>query len=52
MPKLIEMGIELNDLYTAVSKDIYRYICEDQIHLSQDGIALCSELVVKAIKGE
>ena len=52
VPKLVELGIEINDLYTAVSNDIYRYICNDQIHLSQDGITLCSELVVKAIKGE
>ena len=51
VPKLQEMGIEINDLYSAVNKDVYKYICEDQIHLSKEGIDLCSDLVVKAIKG-
>ena len=52
VPKLMEMGIEINDLYKAVSKDIYKYICDDQLHLSEAGIELCSNMVVKAIKGE
>lgn len=52
VPKLVEMGIEINDLHSAVSKDIYKYIGSDQLHLSQEGIDFCSELVVKAIKGE
>ena len=52
VPKLEAMGIEINDLYSAVSKDIYRYICEDQIHLSKEGIELCSKMVVDAIKAK
>ena len=51
VPKLLDMGIEINDLYTAVSQDIYKYICEDQIHLSKEGIDLCSKMVIDAIKG-
>ena len=51
VPKLQEMGIEINDLHSAVNQDVYRYICDDQIHLSKEGIELCSKMVVDAIKG-
>ncbi len=51
VPRLQEMGIEINDLHSAVNQDIYRYICDDQIHLSKEGIELCSKMVVDAIKG-
>ena len=50
--KLQEMGVEINDLHGLVSQDLYRYICEDQIHLSAEGGELCAKQVVKAIKGE
>ena len=50
VPKLQEMGIEINDLYSLVAQDIYKYICEDQIHLSAEGIELCSKQVVSVIK--
>ena len=50
VPKLRSMGIEINDLGAAVSKDIYKYICEDQIHLSKEGIDLCAKMVVDVIK--
>ncbi len=52
VPKLQELGIEINDLHSAVSQDVKRYIGEDKIHLSAEGIDLCAEMVVKAIKGE
>ncbi|MBQ7374256.1 MAG: SGNH/GDSL hydrolase family protein [Clostridia bacterium] len=52
VPKLMEMGIEINDLHTTVMQDVYKYICEDQIHLSEEGIAVCAKQVVNAIKGE
>lgn len=51
VPKLVEMGVEINDLNATVSQDIYRYICEDQIHLTEEGIDLCARQVVNAIKG-
>jgi sulfur transfer complex TusBCD TusB component (DsrH family) len=47
------MGIEINDLNAVVSKDILSYIREDdKIHLTDKGIAVCAEQVVKVIKGE
>ena len=51
VPKLQEIGIEINDLHTTVMQDLYKYIGVDQIHLSEEGIAVCAEQVVKAIKG-
>ena len=51
VPILKDMGIEINDLNTAVSADIHKYVKEcDKIHLSEAGIDLCADLVVKAIK--
>ena len=52
VPKLEELGIEINDLHSTVMQDLYRYIGEDQIHLSQEGIAVCSQQVVDMIKAE
>lgn len=52
VPKLQEMGIEINDLHALVMQDLYKYIGEDQIHLSPEGMKVCSQQVVKFIKGE
>ena len=40
----------INDLHTAVAKDIDRYIAEDTLHLSQEGIEFCAGMVADAIK--
>ena len=51
VPRLQEIGIKINDLHSAVSKDIHKYIKEcDKIHLSDEGIDLCAKMVVDAIK--
>lgn len=51
VPKLQEMGILINDLYALVSQDVYKYIREDdQIHLTDEGIQVCAEQVVRMIK--
>ena len=52
VPKLIEMGIVINDLYTPLSKDVYKYVCDDTIHLSEDGIALAADMVEAIIRQE
>ena len=52
VPKLQELGVEINDLYSTVMQDLYRYIGADQIHLSEEGIAVCSKQVVDMIKAE
>ena len=52
VPRLQEMGIEINDLHSIVVQDIDKYIGEDKIHLSKAGIALCSQQVAKVIKSK
>ena len=51
VPRLQAMGVQINDLFTPVSADIPRYIrADDLIHLTEEGIVLCTELVEKAIR--
>ena len=50
VPLLEEKGVIINDLHKLVSSDIDRYICEDHIHLSQEGIRVCSEQVSAVIR--
>lgn len=50
VPKLREMGILINDLYSAVAENIDEYICEDNIHMSESGIALCARLTADCIR--
>ncbi len=47
---LREHGVVINDLYTTVAQDIEKYICDDNIHLSEAGIEICSKQVTDAIK--
>lgn len=52
VPILESDGCAINDLYSLVNADIYRYICEDTIHLSDEGTALCAtatyDCIIKA----
>ena len=50
VPLLQEKGVIINDLHKVVSADIDRYICEDHIHLSEEGIKVCSEQVARIIR--
>ena len=52
VPKLQEMGVVINDLYAPISEDVYKYICDDTIHLSEDGIALAADMVERVIREE
>ena len=52
VPKLQEMGIEINDLYSTVIQDVDKYICDDLLHLSQEGIEVCSKQVAGIIRME
>ncbi len=47
---LTQKGVIINDLFTAVASDVDRYICDDLLHLSDEGIDLCADLVVKKIR--
>ena len=50
IPKLKELGIIINDLGSLLKTDIYKYITDDNIHLSLDGIDVCSKEVIRYIK--
>ena len=52
VPKLKEMGIVINDLYTPLSEDVYRFISDDTIHLSEDGIALAADKVEAILRAD
>lgn len=52
VPLLEKMGIVINDLYTPIATDPERYICDDKIHLSEEGIALASDMVETIIRRE
>lgn len=49
VPKLQELGIEINDLSSLV-KAHPEYICEDKIHLTPEGFTACANQVVSVIK--
>ncbi len=52
VPKLIERGVEINDLFSLLTGDIDANIREDDnIHLTEQGIDICAEAVCKAIRG-
>ena len=51
VPELKKLGVVINDLHSAVSQDVHKYVKEcDMIHLSSEGIDLCAKMVVDAIK--
>ena len=50
VPKLKEMGIKINDLYSVVATDFDKYLCEDKLHLSDEGATLCAQQVCDVIK--
>lgn len=51
VPRLLELGVQINDLYTPLEADIPRYIrADDLIHLTQEGIGLCAAKVEAAIR--
>ena len=49
VPLLQEKGVIINDLYQLVASDIDRYITDDHIHLSEEGIDVCSRQVADVI---
>ena len=50
VPRLREKGVLINDLYAVVAADTYANVCDDTIHLSAQGVALCAESTAAAIR--
>jgi hypothetical protein len=50
VPKLAEMGVVINDLWSALIVDVNRYIRDDdKIHLTEEGVDVCTEMVKNSI---
>ena len=49
VPELQKKGIRINDLFAAMVDHRIDGICEDQLHLNDKGIEICTEQVLKAI---
>ena len=49
VPKLQEMGIEINDLHSVVAENMH-YICEDQIHMTDEGFEALAKVVTEKVK--
>jgi len=51
VPILEAKGIIINDLFTPMAKDVQKYIrSDDHIHLTEEGIEVCSKLVADVIR--
>ncbi len=50
VPLYREKGIIINDLYSTVAADIDRFICDDTIHLSEEGIEICAKQTADIIR--
>lgn len=49
VPELEKMGVIINDLYSFVYPNREKYICDDKIHLSEEGIKACGKEVADFI---
>ena len=49
VPKLKEKGIIINDLYSLIAQNIDKYVSNDNIHLTDEGIVLCAQAVTQTI---
>ena len=49
VPKLKERGVIINDLFSIVMSDREKYIRDDHLHLTPEGIEVCAQAVATAI---
>ena len=50
VPKLRELGVVINDLYSLVYPKMDEYILPDRVHLNADGIDACAEQTARIIR--
>ena len=50
VPKLREMGVQINDLHSLVAQDVAGNICDDKIHLTIKGAERCAKQVAEMIE--
>ncbi len=49
VPKLIEKGVIINNLHPLIYEDVDRFVSDDLIHLSEEGVARCAKQVYEFI---
>jgi hypothetical protein len=49
---LKNLGIEITDLHSPIAEDLKRYISEDMVHLTEEGINQCAKIVVEQIENK
>ncbi len=50
VPMLREMGVTINDLHSIVYPKRAQYVCEDKLHLTDEGYEVCAKQVCEAIR--
>ena len=50
VPKLRELGVVINDLFSLVYPKMDEYICDDKVHLNEAGIFACAEQTARIIR--
>ena len=49
LPRLVERGVLIDDINACIRDDVERYICDDGVHLSEEGIEKCARHVADFI---
>lgn len=49
---LSTLGVEINDLHSLIVGDIKQFICDDMVHLTDQGVEICAKAVAKVVAGE
>ena len=49
VPHLREKGVIINDLHPLIYEDVNRFVSDDLIHLSEDGVELCARQTARII---
>ncbi len=52
VPRLVEMGVIINDLHSLVNADRDKYLHSDTLHLSDAGVEICAKAVADVIMRE
>ena len=46
-----QLGVAVNDLHSCLAGDVKRFIADDMVHLTEEGIDLCAAGVAKMVAG-
>ena len=49
VPELIKKGVIINNLHPLIYEDVDRFVCDDLIHLSDEGVERCARQVAEFI---